>query len=459
MKPLSLSTILKASGINGPAPSVTIQYVGDNIRKIRNRSVIFHLNKERSVNVKRFRRLEHCYIVTDQPLIKNTLPEDKVYYVPNIQAAYLNFARYYRGLFDVKVVAVTGTCGKSSTKEMIAQVLQKKGTVVFTFQSRNGLSRHNDYLMQIDDETKYVVLETALTHTGHILRACELFKPQIGIITTIGIDHLNTFENHDCYIRAKAELLTGLNNEGILIVNNDDENIKKIDMSRFRGKIITFGIRNLSDFYASDISYQKESMSFVLHWRNQKYSVGVAGLGIHTVYNALSAIAALTVLGLRTEEIIRFLREYKPIRSHIEPKLGPNGSIILDDTWSSNPTSVEAAFKVLKDLGINKRKIAVIGRISYLGKQENESYKKIARMFLKNKIDILVTQDTKAKTIGDYLIKEGFDQNKVFHCPNSQLLTDTLKTLLTKDTIALFKWSMLDKRNQAVLNQLTVKKT
>ncbi|HPN89942.1 MAG TPA: Mur ligase family protein, partial [Bacilli bacterium] len=140
MKPLSLSTILKASGINGPAPSVTIQYVGDNIRKIRNRSVIFHLNKERSVNVKRFRRLEHCYIITDQPLIKNTLPEDKVYYVPNIQAAYLNFARYYRGLFDVKVVAVTGTCGKSSTKEMIAQVLQKKGPVVFTFQSRNGLS-------------------------------------------------------------------------------------------------------------------------------------------------------------------------------------------------------------------------------------------------------------------------------------------------------------------------------
>ena len=123
----------------------------------------------------------------------------------------------------------------------------------------------------------------------------------------------------------------------------------------------------------------------------------MAGLGIHTRVQCVKRDCALTVLGFRTEEIIRFLREYKPIRSHIEPKLGPNGSIILDDTWSSNPTSVEAAFKVLKDLGINKRKIAVIGRISYLGKQENESLQKNRPNVLKNKIDILVTKIPKQK--------------------------------------------------------------
>ena len=457
MKPLSLSTILKAVGIKEPSPQVLIHYVGDNIKRIQNHTVIFHLNKERSVDLKRLKRLDHCYIVTDQPLIKNTIPEEICFFVPNVQHAYANFVKFYRGMFNLKTIAVTGTCGKTTTKEMIAQALRKKGPIVATYQSKNGIRRHNDYLMQIDDSTKYLVLETALTHAGHILQTCELFKPQIGIITTIGIDHLNNFENHESYIRAKAELLTGLNNEGILIVNNDDDYIKQIDTSRFKGRIVTFGINNPSDFSASHIAYQKQSMTFTLHYHKQNYFFNVQGLGLHTVYNALGAIVALTVLGLRMKDIVTYLAQYKPIRSHIEPKKGINDSIILDDTWSSNPTSMAAAIKVLKDLGINKRKIAVIGRISYLGTHENESYQKIAKMLWKNKIDILVTQDTKAKTIGDYLLKEGFNQNNIYHCPNSLILLETLKTLLTKNSIALFKWSMLDKKNQVVLDNIIVK--
>lgn len=456
MKPLSLSTILKVIGIENNTSQVLITYVGDNIQKIKNHSVIFHLNKNRSVNLTKFQTLKHCYIITDQPLIKNTIPIENCFFVPNIKEAYSRFVKYYRSLFNLTVISVTGTCGKTTTKEMIAQVLKNKYRVVHTLSSKNALNRHNDYLMQIDDTTDFAVLETALTHPGHIIHTCEYFKPKIGVITTIGIDHLNQFENLDNYIRAKAELLTGLNNQGMLVINNDDDNIKKIDMRNYRGKIITIGINNKSDFMASNIAYAKNNMTFTLSHKKRSYPVQIKGLGVHNVYNALCATAALSVTGLSIEEIITYLGKYQPIQSHTEPKQGINGSLIIDDTWSSNPTSMNAALRVVKDLGINKRKIAVIGKISYLGAYETDSYQKVARMLMKNKIDILVTQDTKAKIIGDFLIKQGFNPQNIYHCSNKQVLLETLKRLLTKDTIALFKWSMLDKTNQDILQSLVV---
>lgn len=458
MKKLNLNDISKIlnvhqqKNVNG-----SINYVTNDIKKIENDTLVFHLNKDEELNIDQFKLLENCYIVTDQPLLKG-LPIQYNYflYVLNVETAYRSFINYYRSLFEIPIVAITGTCGKTTTKEMINQVLKHKYNVIATISNKNSLNYNNDYLMSIDDSTDLGVFETAISYPGNLIYSCEFFKPTIGIITTIGIDHLNGCKSVDNYIRTKGEILAGLQYKGTLIINNDDENIKKIDLSHYHGKVITFGIKQQSDFYGMDIQYSDQGMMFSLKHDKQNYPVYIPGFGEHNVYNALASLAVLDTLGMDLNESINHLVSFKHIRSHLEFHQGIRNSTIIDDTWSSNPTSMNAAFKVLSEKGKGKVKIAVLGKISFLGKFAEQYYEKIAEMLVNYKIDFLITQDSFAKQIGKKAIDFGMDPNHFIHCKNNHEVKSTLECLLDANTIVLFKVSMLDQTLTRVMKELKV---
>jgi UDP-N-acetylmuramoyl-tripeptide--D-alanyl-D-alanine ligase len=310
--------------------------------------------------------------------------------------------------------------------------------------------------MKFNDKTDYGVFETAITHPGHLIHNCEVFKPQIGIITNIGIDHLNWCKTLDNYIRTKAELLVGLNNKGHLIINNDDNNIKKIDFSDYKGKVITFGTKNKSNYFGKNIKQKNNNVFFTLVKNNREYNVIVPGNGSHNAYNALAALACLNTLGMPLEEAIYYLSKYNPIRSHTEIKQGINNSIIIDDTWSSNPTSVKAALEVLTNIGENKTKIVVMGKISYLGKYKKEFYKQIAKDIVSNEVNVLITIDEDAKKIGNYSSNLGMMPTNIFATNTKEELTSLLKKLLNQNSVALFKTSMLDKNSQENLAEVII---
>lgn len=453
MKKLKLKDIKKVLGLPaGPEDEAEISHVSDDITKMRDGALVFHLNKAEEINQKRFEN-SRCHVVTDQPLLKGTAGAERVIFVPNVRKAYEKFAEYYRNLFNIPVIAVTGTCGKSTTKEMIAQVLAKRHRVVATESSKNALRFMNDYLMQIDENTEYAVFETAITHPGQLIYECEFFKPTVGIITTIGIDHLNWCKTLDNYIRTKGELLTGLG-RGTLIINRDDKNIAKLDMSRFEGRIVTFGIKKNADFRAEEIVYGEKGMHFTLVRGRRRHEVYVPGLGEHNVYNALAALAAIAVLKLDLEEAIGYLALYKPLRSHVEAKPGIKGSLILDDTWSSNPTSVEAALKVLREVGRGKKKVAALGQISYLGKHAEKYYERIARMLIRHRTDYLITKDRPSSSIANYALKHGMPPERVFKAKDDRDFREKLVALLDEKTVCLFKCSMLDKSSQDILSEI-----
>ncbi|MFA7435892.1 MAG: UDP-N-acetylmuramoyl-tripeptide--D-alanyl-D-alanine ligase [Bacilli bacterium] len=454
MKRISLNSILKALNLRLIEKDIIIKRVKDDIRKLGTNTLIFHLNKDQEINNDEFRKYKDCYIITDQPILKTYINKDKYIYVDNINIAYKNFLNYYRNLFNPTVIAVTGTCGKTTTKEMIAQVLKHKYKVINTKGSKNNLRFHHDYLMKFNEETEYGVFETAITHPGHLILNCEIFKPQIGIITNIGIDHLNWCKSLNNYIRTKAELLVGLKNKGHIIINNDDENIKKIDFSNYKGKILTFGINSKADYLGKEIELFSSKVIFKLVANKEEYTVEVSGNGIHTVYNALATIACLDTLGMDLEEAISYLSKYIPIRSHTQIKNGINGSTIIDDTWSSNPTSLSAALDVLKNMDSRKTKIAVIGKISYLGEYKTDFYKRIAKEIINKKIDVLITIDNDAKEIGKSAIKYGMNSNNVYKVNKKDDLYNLLKRVLNKNTIALFKTSMLDKSSNEIINRI-----
>lgn len=455
MKKLALKEIKKVLGLpSGPEDEVIIEHVTNDITKMNDATVVFHLNKAEEMKVKKFEKFTSCYVVTDQPLLKGTGGAERVLYVPNVKVAYDKFTTYYRSLFDIPVVAVTGTCGKTTTKEMIAQILRNKYQVVATESSKNALRFMNDYLMAIDDNTDFAVFETAITHPGNLIYECDFFKPTIGIITTIGIDHLNWCKTFDNYIRTKGELLTGLGKDGILIINRDNKHIRKLDFSNFKGKIITFGINKKADFQARDLVYDEKGMKFNLLYKNKYYPVYVPQFGEHNVYNALAALAAIVALKLDLNKAISHLARYRPIRSHTEIKKGIKGSLIIDDTWSSNPTSAEAALKVLKEIGRGKKKVAAFGQISYLGKYAEKYYEKIVKMLLRYQVDILITKDRASASIGNYAVKHGMDSKNVIKAKNDADFKEKLITLLDKNTVCLLKCSMLDKSSQNILESI-----
>jgi UDP-N-acetylmuramoyl-tripeptide--D-alanyl-D-alanine ligase len=458
MKTLYLSEIAQAINISlNKALDCPIKYVSNDITRMGNDTIVFHLNKAVEFNDEKFNSYRNCFIVTDQPLLKTmNVYDSQIFYVLDVHAAYNRFINYYRNLFKIPIVAVTGTCGKTTTKEMIAQILRNKYKVAATIRSRNALRFNHDYLLSIDDTTDFGVFETGITHPGNLITGCAFFKPTIGIITTIGIDHLNGCKTMNNYIRTKGEMFAGLQYGGNLIINNDDENIKKLDFTHYYGKITTFGIKNDSTFKARNIKYHDDYMSFTLTYNNYDYEVIVPGYGEHNVYNALAALAALTILGMNLNESIGYLAKFKHIRSHVEFHKGINNSIIIDDTWSSNPTSTQAAINVLKIKGEGKTKIAVLGKINYLGKFAKPSCRLIAKMLVDAKVDHLITQDEWAKQIGVRAVKEGMNPNHVIHCTSKGEVKSTIEKLLTPSSIALFKISMLDQSLASVMRELIV---
>ena len=234
---------------------------------------------------------------------------------------------------------------------MLKHILSKEIPVQTSFSSKNEPRQSLPYLMGIDNETKAAVFELGLGNSGNIKHQCMIYQPTIGIITNIGVHHLDGCKDLDGYIKAKAEILEGIKPDGTLIINADDENTKKIPYTSFPGKVVTFGIANKADVRASKIQFVTKGMKFQVHIDKKTYQAYIPGYGEHQVYNVLAALAVINEMGMSIQKAILHLRTFEQMERHLQFSEGLNGSTIIDDTWTNNPTSVEAALKVLHALG------------------------------------------------------------------------------------------------------------
>jgi len=457
MKPLYLNEIKRVIGLPLSPNNPLIKNVYKNVRFLNNDTVVFHLNKTREIKKHKLKKYQNYYIITDQPILKEWKEYiDHFIFVPNIYHAYQRFIDYYRSLFNIPVIAITGTNGKSTVKEMITQILMHNYNVVYNKRSRNNIAYNHEHLMMIDDTTHYAVLETAVGAPGELITSCTMFKPTIGIITNIGIDHLSGCKTPQNYLLAKGELLAGLNYRGILIINGDDENINKLDLSVFRGKIIKFGLANHNDYYAKNITYKEYGMNFTLVTKRRSYEVYVPGLGEHNVLNALSSLAAIDCLGISLSEAIKHLKSFKHLRSHLSIHKGINNCLLIDDTWHINLKGTEAALKVIKAIGKDKQKIVVFGRFDDY--DENlDYYDMVTNWILDAKVDYFISIDTNIRELGLKLVKKGFPSSNHIYCSSRDKLLDTLKKICDNNTIVLLKEAMYDKKLKQLLPQLIIK--
>ncbi|MGE7945381.1 UDP-N-acetylmuramoyl-tripeptide--D-alanyl-D-alanine ligase [Lysinibacillus sp. NPDC093688] len=426
-----------------------------NRHELTQHHTLMFVSKSDTINWHEIDRKGPSLVISDKSSeeLKKSLKNTTVIRVKSVVQAYWKFIEYYRNLFQIPVVALTGTCGKTTTKEMIKHIASKEWNVQASVSSKNEPRQSLPYLTGIDQETKAAIFELGLGNSGNIKHQCMIYQPTIGIITNIGVHHLDGCLNLDGYIKAKAEILEGIKKDGTLIINGDDENTKKIPLRKFNGKIITFGVHENSDYQATNIQFTKGGMKFVLKVSNDKYNVFVPGYGEHQVYNALAAIAAVKEMGLSIAVAISQLRTFKAMARHLEISTGIGESTIVDDTWTNNPTSVEAALKVLDTIGIGKKVILILGDIKRLGSFEEKYHREIGTMVAKRNIDTLITIGKRAENIANQALKEGTKADvHIFQDVTGVL--DVLKPKLGSETVVLIKGPMSSKSMIEFANQL-----
>ncbi|GMA60059.1 UDP-N-acetylmuramoyl-tripeptide--D-alanyl-D-alanine ligase [Alicyclobacillus fastidiosus] len=457
MKRLELQKVLteiKGEWVQGELPTTITQVVDDPSDVGSDKTLLFDCYHQ--IQTWRFDSYKNCVIVTEDSESWSKMSSDHaVVRVNNVHEAYHNFVRYYRGLFTIPVIAITGTCGKTTTKEMIAHMLSKKYKVQSTVRSKNDPLFNLGYLLGIDNDTNVAVFETAVGKKGDLLRSCRFFRPNIGAITNIGIDHLNKFASHDEYIQAKGEMLPGLQYTGTLVLNTDDENIRKIDLTSFKGSVVTFGFSEQSAFQIMNIKTQENGTSFSLRFEHLTHQLFVPGYGEHNVYNAVAAIAVVYSLGIGIDEAGEQLRFYQPLPGHMNVLPGINGSVVIDDSWSSNPTSMHAALNVLNDLAQGRKKIAVLGKMAALGKFADEHYARLGQRLVDQKIDVLITRNSIAKDFAKYALRFGMKQEQIYTCTEINEIERILRKLMSEDTIVLIKSSMKDYKIENLVKNMT----
>ena len=347
-------------------------------------------------------------------------------------------AKWWRGRFkNLRVIGITGSVGKSSTKELSAAVLQRDYVILKSEGNLNNEIGLPLTLLQVEARHQRAVLEMGTYGLGEITRLCELAQPVVGVVTLVGPVHLGRMGSLETIAEAKAELIQALPADGVAILNYDDERVRAM-RPKSRARVITYGLDPAADLWADEIvSEGLEGIHFTLHHQREALHVQVPLLGRHSVHTSLRAAAVGLAEGMAWDHILEGLQDRRAqLRLVAVP--GPNGSTILDDTYNASPASMIAALNLLSEL--NGRKIAVLGDMLELGAYEDEGHRMVGLRAL-DVADVLVTVGTLGRTMAIEAIQNGMPRDRVRMCETNDEAIACLDTIIQPDDMILVKGS------------------
>lgn len=355
-----------------------------------------------------------------------------------------DIAEFYRTQLDIKVIGITGSVGKTSTKETVASVIAQKYRVLKTLGNYNNEIGLPLTIFRLTEEDQVAVLEMGISDFGEMTRLSKIAKPDICIITNIGLCHLENLETRDGILKAKTEIFNYMSKDGSVILNGDDD--KLITVHNVNGKPpYLFGIDNKSEYYGDDIvNLGLDGMKATLHLKDgDSIDVLIPIPGYHMVYNALAATVAGILLGLSKEEIKSGIESLESLsgRNHIIKK---NGFTIIDDCYNANPVSMKASIDVIQTaIG---RKVCILGDMFELGIHERTLHYEVGEYLAKKDIDLLITVGMLAKEISNAVVmanKSKVDMKtcKVYHFETREEMLAQLQSLLKSGDNILVKAS------------------
>ena len=360
--------------------------------------------------------------------------------VDNVVNAIQKLAAYKRSLYDIPVIGVTGSVGKTSTKDIIASVMSRKYKTLKTEGNYNNEIGLPLTILKLKDH-EAAVIEMGMSAFGEISLLTKIAKPTTAVITIIGSSHIGELGSRENILKAKLEILEGLDTKGSLIVNNDNDLLYKWNKeNNDNHKHITYGIENKSMLMAQNIKVEKESSSFEINYYGKTYSVVVPVGGQHFIYNSLCAICVGLEYGIDLEEIIKGISDFKLTKRRMEVIKNTNNVTIINDSYNASYESMKAALEYINKIEARK-KIAVLGDVLELGEFSKQMHENVGEEVVKNNIDILVTVGTEAKYISNKAIKLGMNSKDVYHFDNNDDASDLIKQIANDGDIVLVKAS------------------
>lgn len=334
---------------------------------------------------------------------KKVLPFDNkeiaVFSVPKVWDAFWKTVKFYRDMYNIPVVGVTGTSGKTTTKEMVASIFRTRWKVLKTSGNLNLPHYVPSHIMRLKNGYQAAVFEIGMNRPGQIRKQAKIIQPKVGIITHIGAGHIAHFGSYENVILEKSGIMDGIPDDGYLILNADDYSTPKINLSRFKGKVIYYGINNQAEYMAENIDFTNSGTNFTAIMDGGRHKFFIPTFGKHNVYNALAAIAASRIFNFDIKSIRKGLKTYRKPYMRLQIMRGIRNTTIINDAYNANPDSMIAGLEVLATLAKGKTSVAVLGNMLEQGKYAVENHRMVGEKAAELGIDWLVTVGKLAQEI------------------------------------------------------------
>ena len=354
--------------------------------------------------------------------------------VENTVKAMQEIATYKREKYEIPVVAITGSVGKTSTKDMVASVMQEKYNTLKTQGNYNNHIGVPLTIFRLKNE-EALTIEMGMNHLGEISTLSKIAKPTVAVITNVGTAHIGNLGSRENILKAKLEILDGMKEKGPIVINNDNDLLHKWYLeNKNEYKIITFGIQNESDYMAENIKFKENGSTFTLKGTSQRIEVPVGGE--HFVQNSLCAIAVGSLFEIPLQKIAEGISNFELTKKRMDIE-SINGITIINDSYNANYDSMKAALDYIGKMQ-GKRKIAVLGDMLELGEYSKTLHENVGKVVIENKIDILVTVGNEAKHIAEIAKNEIV---KVIVCNTNEEAINEINKIKAENDCILIKAS------------------
>ena len=366
--------------------------------------------------------------------ITNRQSAGEVLVVPDTLVALQDVAAWARHQWGGEVVGVTGSAGKTSTKDIIAAMLSVGMPVGKNVGNLNNHVGVPLSILRLDSNVRVAVLELAMNHAGEIRRLCEIARPRVGVVTNVGHAHIEAFDSIEGIAAAKRELIESLPADGIAVLNADDPLVARF-REVHRGRTVTFGLSAAAEVRAENVEYGAEGVKFSVSGVRFESSL----IGRHSVLNFLAGIAVAGLFGISPEQLMEVVRESSagPMRGE---RFQHNGILILNDCYNSNPDAARAMIDVLRDTPAQRR-VAVLGEMLELGRWSESLHRDVGNYVAECGIDVLVGIRGAARDLVDAAQQAGHAVDAAFFFSEPAAAGDRLREIAREGDVILFKGS------------------
>lgn len=356
-----------------------------------------------------------------------------------------DLARTYRNRFEIPVVGVTGSNGKTTTKEMIAALLSKRGETCKSEGNLNNLVGLPHQIFQLREEHASAVFEMGMSEAGEISRLAEIARPRIAVITNVGPAHIEGLGSVEAVRDAKGEILEAIPPGGVAVLSNEDEHSRFL-AERYEskgGRVIRFGFSQESDFWADGIHITPDGARFTLHCPDGESEVRIEALGRHNVQNALAAAACASALGVGLGEMADGLSRAVLPKMRLQAREMPGrGDIrLLDDSYNANPESVAQALETASALSGGGRLISVLGDMAELGPVAESAHREVGRKIAAGGVDLFVGVGPLMRLASDEARRAGMDGARILNFDTPEQVASSLSDRLLSGDWVLVKGS------------------